>query len=168
MIEFGGSVSEFAAFRAKTLAQRTAANPTAEIPALGMVMIDGPHAYRRFAEWIWQGAVQRVIHEWKTRQQRTGLPEKDVGEADPRQRIHRMLTYYTNHRQRMNYAEYRRQGLPPASSRIESAIEQIDARVEGTEKSGEMTTPTPSCQCEPTRSAARSPCAISGSAGEPT
>ena len=95
---------------------------------------DDPHAYRRFAEWIWQGAVQRVIHELKTHQQRLGLPEKDAGEADPRQRIHRALTYYTNHRRRMNYAEYRRDGLPLTSSHIESAIKQINARVKGTEK----------------------------------
>ncbi|MCH7686018.1 MAG: hypothetical protein IH899_04945 [Planctomycetes bacterium] len=97
-------------------------------------VLDDPHAYRRFAEWIWQGAVQRVINELKTHQQRLGLPEKDAGEADPRQRIHRALTYYTNHRRRMNYAEYRRDGLPLTSSHIESAIKQINARVKGTEK----------------------------------
>lgn len=97
-------------------------------------VLDDPHAYRRFAEWIWQGAVQRVINELKTHQQRLGLPEQDAGEADPRQRIHRTLTYYTNHRQRMNYAQYRRDGLPLTSSHIESAIKQINARVKGTEK----------------------------------
>ena len=70
----------------------------------------------------------------KTHQQRFGLPEKDAGEADPRQRIHRALTYYTNHQKRMNYPEYRRQGLPLTSSHIESAIKQINARVKGTEK----------------------------------
>ena len=97
-------------------------------------VLDDPHAYRRFAEWIWQGNVRRVIHELKTHQQRLGLPEKDAGEADPRQRIHRALTYYTNHQKRMNYAEYRRDGLPLTSSHIESAIKQINARVKGTEK----------------------------------
>ena len=34
----------------------------------------------------------------------------------------------------MNYAEYRRSGLPLTSSHIESAIKQINARVKGTEK----------------------------------
>lgn len=33
------------------------------------------------------------------------LPEKDASEADPRQLIHRALTYYANHRRRMNHAE---------------------------------------------------------------
>ena len=97
-------------------------------------VLDDPHAYRRFAEGIWQGNVRRVIHELKTHQQRLGVPVKDAGEADPQQRIHRALTYYTNHQKRMNYPEYRRQGLPLTSSHIESAIKQINARVKGTEK----------------------------------
>jgi len=97
-------------------------------------VLDDPQTYRRFAEWIWQGAVGRVIDELKTHQQRLGFPEKDVGESDPRQRIHRALTYYTNQQSRMNYPEYRRQGLPLTSSHIESAIKQINARVKGTEK----------------------------------
>ena len=113
---------------ALSYAYRAAAGPTfGRCP-------DDPQAYRRFAEWIWQGNVRRVIHELKTHQKRLGLPEKDAGEADPRQRIHRALTYYTNHQKRMNYPEYRRQGLPLTSSHIESAIKQINARVKGTEK----------------------------------
>lgn len=35
---------------------------------------------------------------------------------------------------RMNYPEYRRQGLPITSSHIESTIKQLNARVKGTEK----------------------------------
>lgn len=96
--------------------------------------LEDPHAYRRFAESIWQGKVRRVIHELKAHQKRLGLPPKDADEADPRQRIHRTLTYYTNHQKRMNYPEYRRQGLPLTSSHIESAIKQINRRVKGTEK----------------------------------
>ena len=80
-------------------------------------VLDDSHAYRRYAEWIWQGNVQRVIHELKTHQRRLGLPEKDAGDADLRQRLHRALTDYTNHRRLMNYAEYRRDGLPLYRSR---------------------------------------------------
>ncbi|MFV1969014.1 MAG: hypothetical protein ACC628_26640 [Pirellulaceae bacterium] len=97
-------------------------------------VLDDAQAYRRFAEWIWQGDVRRVIHELKIHQKRLGLPKKNAGESDPRQRIHRALTYYTNHQGRMNYPEYRRQGLPLTSSHIESAIKQINLRVKGTEK----------------------------------
>jgi hypothetical protein len=34
----------------------------------------------------------------------------------------------------MNYAEYRRQGLPITTSHVESTIKQIGRRVKGTEK----------------------------------
>ena len=75
-----------------------------------------------------------MINELKTHQKRFVLPEKDVGESDPRQRIHRALTYYTNHESHMNSPEDRKQGLPLTSVHIESAIKQINARVKGTEK----------------------------------
>lgn len=97
-------------------------------------VLDDEQAYRRFAEWIWQGKARRVIDELKTHQQRLGPPEPDASEADPRERVQRALTYYTNNLQRMNYPEYRRQGLPLTSSHIESAIKQINVRVKGTEK----------------------------------
>ncbi len=44
------------------------------------------------------------------------------------------LRYVRNQQSRMNYAEYRRQGLPIASSHIESTIKQINRRVKGSEK----------------------------------
>ena len=34
----------------------------------------------------------------------------------------------------MNYAEYRRQGLPITSSYVESTIKQVNRRMKGTEK----------------------------------
>ena len=45
------------------------------------------------------------------------------------------LTYLENNRTRMNYPEYRRQGLPPMSGLVESLIKQFNYRVKGTEKS---------------------------------
>lgn len=109
--------------------------------------LDDPHAYRRYAEWIWQGRVDRVIEELEAHREPLGPPEAgdgttetvatdrtasaDAGETDP---IERAVTYYTNHRERMNYPEYRRQGLPLTSSHVESAIKQINRRVKGSEK----------------------------------
>ena len=94
----------------------------------------GHQADRPFAEWIWQGRVESVIDELRTHQERIGLPDQNASESDLRQRLHRVLTYYTNHRHRMNSPEYRRRGLPLTSSHIESAIKQINARVKDTEK----------------------------------
>ncbi len=45
------------------------------------------------------------------------------------------LNYLTNHRERMRYDEYRRQGLPITSNYVESTIKQINRRMKGTEKS---------------------------------
>jgi hypothetical protein len=44
------------------------------------------------------------------------------------------LGYLQNHKDRMRYAEYRREGLPIVSSYVESAVKQFNQRVKGTEK----------------------------------
>jgi hypothetical protein len=48
--------------------------------------------------------------------------------------IARALTYLRNQRERMNYPDYRRRGLPITSSQIESTIKQVNKRVKGSEK----------------------------------
>lgn len=90
--------------------------------------------YRRWARAIWQGRVGDVLAELHGHRQRLGPPPEDVSSDDPRQRIDRAITYYTNHQSRMNYPEYRRLGLPITSSLMESAIKQLNQRVKGTEK----------------------------------
>jgi len=91
-------------------------------------------AYRRYATWIWQGQVPRVIDELQQHQQEIGPPDKAAGTAAPCNRIHEAVTYYQNHRQQMDYPAYRREGLPLTSSHVESTMKQINARVKGTEK----------------------------------
>lgn len=98
------------------------------------VAIADPTAYRRYAEWIWKGKVERVIVELQGHQLRLGMPPPDAPDTDPRKRIERTLTYYRNQQERMNYPEYRRNGLPLTSSHIESAVKQINFRIKGTEK----------------------------------
>jgi hypothetical protein len=44
------------------------------------------------------------------------------------------ITYVTNNRERMDYPEYRRLGLPISSAPVESTIKQINRRVKGSEK----------------------------------
>jgi hypothetical protein len=97
-------------------------------------VLDEEGLYRRWATAIWQGRVGEVLEELATHQQRLGLPPKDASADDPRQRIHRAATYYTNNQLRMNYPEYRRLGLPITSSLMESTIKQLSRRVKGTEK----------------------------------
>jgi hypothetical protein len=90
--------------------------------------------YRRWAEAIWQGRVGDVLAELQAHQDRLGRPPNGASADDPRQRVARAVTYYTHHRSRMNYPEYRRLGLPITSSLMESAIKQLNQRVKGTEK----------------------------------
>lgn len=100
--------------------------------AAGCVEDETPYA--RWADWIWSGKVDCVIEELRDLQQRIGLPPSEASPSDPRQRVHRAIVYYQNHRLRMNYPEYRRLGLPLTSSHIESTIKQIAHRVKGSEK----------------------------------
>ena len=95
---------------------------------------DDPEAYRRYATWIWQGKVQQVIDELMFHQAEMGLPVAGASAADPRERIGRAITYYTNQAHLMNDPDYRRQGLPLTSSLMESTIKQMNARIKGSEK----------------------------------
>ena len=48
--------------------------------------------------------------------------------------VARALTYLGNQQGKMQYADYRRQGLPITSSLMESVVKQVNLRVKGTEK----------------------------------
>jgi hypothetical protein len=96
--------------------------------------VDGSHSYRTWAKQIWQGNVALVIEALVELQQQLGPPGDDAEANDPRQRVARALTYYTNNQQRMQYPAYRRQGLPLTSSHIESTIKLVNRRIKGSEK----------------------------------
>lgn len=90
--------------------------------------------YVRWIEWLWQGRPERVIGELAQRQVELGAPEAADGETSPRRLVAEALTYLQNHKDKMRYDEYRRQGLPITSSHMESLMKQINQRVKGTEK----------------------------------
>jgi hypothetical protein len=90
--------------------------------------------YLRWAESIWQGDVHLVIQQLEEIQQRIGEPGKDASPEDPKEVVRRACVYYRNHKDRMNYPEYRRQGFPLTSSVMESSVKQINRRVKGSEK----------------------------------
>ncbi len=100
----------------------------------GRTQKEGGPVYLRWITWVWQGEVSQVIAELAARMAELGLPPPDAGETDPRQILAGTLTYLVNQQSRMNYADYRRQGLPITSSHIESAVKQINQRVKGSEK----------------------------------
>jgi hypothetical protein len=92
-----------------------------------------------YVKWMtlcWQGRVREVIDDMEARLTRlepfTG-PGK-LPATDPREALRRTLTYLKNNEQRMNYPEYRKQGLPVSSAMVESLIKEVNYRVKGTEK----------------------------------
>lgn len=90
--------------------------------------------YLRWARSCWRGEVAQVIAEWKVQQQVLGLPPKDCEKTDPRKVFAAAIGYFENNASRMNYPEYRRQGLPTTSAHMESLVKELNARVKGTEK----------------------------------
>lgn len=90
-----------------------------------------------YSDWMrdcWQGRASDVIAEltdWLA----AGPPlPDDIAEDAPREIVRRSLGYLTNNRQRMNYPDYRRQGLPMTSTLMESLIKEMNYRVKGSEK----------------------------------
>jgi len=84
----------------------------------------------------WQGRVGQVIQGLQTRLEALG-PYPGASKpppTDPRAVLQRTITYLSNNQPRMNYPDYRKQGLPVNSSMVESLIKEINYRVKGTEK----------------------------------
>jgi hypothetical protein len=99
----------------------------------GRAASEGWLYYRDWAQWLWAGEVDRLLTALEQRQQELGIPEKKE-QGTPRAILASSLGYLLNQRGRMNYPEYRKQGLPITSSAIESTIKQINRRIKGTEK----------------------------------
>lgn len=89
--------------------------------------------YTRWMTSTWRGQVSNVIGELRGHQERLGLPSDDAADDDPREQLRLILGYLENHRERMRYDEYRRQGLPTTSAWMESAVKEMNYRVKGTE-----------------------------------
>ena len=94
---------------------------------------EGWRDYVAWAQWAWEGATDALVAAVEARSKQLG-PPSDGDETSPAAIVARTLGYLNNQRSRMNYAEYRRLGLPITSSHVESTIKQINRRVKGTEK----------------------------------
>lgn len=91
-------------------------------------------AYRNWAQWVWSGQVDRVIAALELRQLELGEPTKETSKTAPCAIVATSLGYLRNQRSRMDYPQYRRQGLPITSTYVESTVKQINRRMKGTEK----------------------------------
>jgi hypothetical protein len=100
----------------------------------GRALKEGWRAYRAWAQWTWSGQVERVIAALELRQQELGDPAPDTPQTAPSAIVAKSLGYLRNQQSRMNYPEYRKQGLPITSTYVESTVKQINRRMKGTEK----------------------------------
>ncbi len=90
--------------------------------------------YRVWMRGCWGGEVAQVIEglvHWRTR---LGVPPADAADTDPRAIVAKTITYLENNRPRMDYPEYRRQGLPVTTAWMESLVKEINYRAKGTER----------------------------------
>jgi hypothetical protein len=88
--------------------------------------------YTQWLRWAWSGKVGALLPA--LRGAVAALKAKGSTAAARRQTVEETLTYVNNNRQRMNYPEYRRLGLPVSSAPVESTIKQINRRIKGSEK----------------------------------
>jgi hypothetical protein len=100
----------------------------------GRKFAEGWSIYEQWIRWVWSGEVAQVIAALAQRQLELGQPLPGESETNAQQLVAQALTYLQNHQSQMQYAEYRRQGLPITSSYVESAVKQFNQRVKGTEK----------------------------------
>lgn len=93
-------------------------------------------AWSQYLAWMrgcWRGEIDQVLEELRAWRLRLGAPPDGAAENDPRRSVDKTLTYLTNNRSRMNYADYRRQGLPITTAWMESLVKEVNYRVKGTE-----------------------------------
>src|SRR5262249_49362182 len=83
--------------------------------------------WARYEAWLracWQGRVAEVVQELEREQAAVGRPPpgEELATTDPRRVVAEALSYLSHNAERMNYPEYRRQGLPTTSSLVESLV----------------------------------------------
>lgn len=90
--------------------------------------------YERWLRWAWSGAVRPLIAGLQAECERLGPPPPKASDDDPRRIASLALAYVKSNANRMDYANYRRAGLPVTSTAVESLIKQFNKRVKGTEQ----------------------------------
>lgn len=96
---------------------------------------DTARGWKTYVAWLrlaWSGKAGALLSQ--LRSAAAELAQRGSGAADRKRTVDETVTYVTNNRQRMDYPEYRRLGLPVSSAPVESTIKQINRRVKGSEK----------------------------------
>jgi hypothetical protein len=94
-------------------------------------------AWALYEHWLrlaWAGRVKDLLAGLRAGCADLGSAPVDAADDDPRRVAAEALRYVTNNRERMDYATYRRLGLPISSAPVESVMKQVNRRMKGTEK----------------------------------
>jgi hypothetical protein len=102
--------------------------------AIGESEVFGWGLYNEWMRDCWQGRGNDVIAELTDWLALQPPPPDDIDDDDPREIVRRTTGYLSNNRERMNYPQYRCEGLPMTSTLMESLIKEMNYRVKGTEK----------------------------------
>lgn len=90
--------------------------------------------YEKLVRLAWAGRLAELERVLKQQAERLGEPPADAPDDDPRKILRRGLEYVRANEARMDYAQYRREGLPIFTAPVESLIKEVNMRVKGTEK----------------------------------
>lgn len=90
--------------------------------------------YQQWLSWSWSGQVGELLRGLKQQAERLGEAPAGAREDDPRRVLAEAIGYVRNNRDKMDYPQYRRLGLPISSAPVESVIKQVNQRVKGSEK----------------------------------
>ncbi len=88
--------------------------------------------WQRYERWLrlaWSGKAGELLTQLRAAAANSPRPS-----TERKTTLEETITYVTNNRERMDYPEYRRLGLPISSAPVESTIKQINRRVKGSEK----------------------------------
>jgi hypothetical protein len=97
---------------------------------------DAQDAWEQYLVWMtgcWRGEIAQVLEELGVWGTELGPPPDDAPDNDRRQIVATTVNYLTNNRERMNYPEYRKAGMPVTTAWMESLVKEINWRVKGTE-----------------------------------
>ena len=97
---------------------------------------DAQDVWNQYLVWMrgcWRGEIDQILEELDVWQTKLGPPPDDAPDNDPRKVLAKSFNYLTNNRERMNYPDYRKAGLPVTTAWMESLVKEINWRVKGTE-----------------------------------
>lgn len=102
--------------------------------ASGKASVAAWELYQRWLLLAWSGQEQEVRRQVREQAHQAGEAPAEAPDDDPRVVLREAVGYLENNQGRMDYARYRRLGLPTSSAPVESVIKQVNRRIKGSEK----------------------------------